>query len=132
MRMTGVSFLVVLVCSCHQSGHGLRFVQQRNELSGALETYWGQNDPQVTTERYRWRFRGPLTTPDLVERDLIADGHGKAALYCQEWARLKKQYREGDEFYFYFKATIGEVHFSEGYALIRNRKVVDWFPTLGN
>jgi len=124
--------IVLLVCSCH--GTPSASVSSRaNEFSCAMREFYKQGKPYVTVGAYIWKFRGPLMTPGEVEKDMLEQGvDAKAVREHPEWIAFRGKYREGDELHFYFRTSAGEVHFVEGYVLVRNRGIVDWFVTYGN
>ena len=131
MRNTIVFISVLFMCSCHSVGTSLR--QQQDEFLRALEESQRQGGVTVTVGRHNWSFRGPLATPGQVEKDMIEQGLDEETMTeYPEWNDLKGKYRKGDKFYFYLKTSVGEVHFAEGYVLVRNKQVVGWVVIYGN
>lgn len=86
-------------------------VAERDELRKMKKDYYYElSDPNLilTIPGPGWEIKGPLSTADNA------------------WNKFKKEYREGDELYFFSSDAISWAYLRgrAGYVLIRNNKIV--------
>ncbi len=114
--------------------------RHRSELQRMKEDYYYElSNPIMFTAvpGPSWEIRGPLTIEQVEEefvrgiRKMTTEEYYFPAITIsltnKSWARLKNQYIEGDEFYYYESDSTswGYLRGELGYFLIHNNKVVD-------
>ena len=87
-----------------------------------------------------WEIRGPLTIEQIEQKSLEEMRQYSDALQVpfgysnDKWIKLRSQYIDGDEFYYYKSDSLSWQYFrgEAGYVLIRNNKVVSMIVTVIN
>ena len=142
MKIIIVCLMAILTGACRQaidsstSRNSDSTMKRNDKLSKVMDDYSKIGNPYYM--RHEYEFRGPLTVAQ-VEEDLI-ESH-KESLKIREkvygvterfedteagkiWGRLKSEYRDGDELYFYLATAKPSWSQSWGYVLIREKKKV--------
>jgi hypothetical protein len=128
MKITIVSLVAVLACSCHKvvdnpTPRRSEYTMERREDVRKIITSYVHSGIDV--------LRGPLTV-DEVQRELTERarktpaGGGRVIPGGPEWKYLKAQLKQGDELYFYKtdRKSWAEQRGAEGYVAIREREII--------
>ena len=154
MKKMGLCVVLMLSCSCHQATSRPDTGRAPNELQGLLESYLENRDPPFTdgpvTAGPEYEFRGPLTIKQVEAEGLEGLGKGLVKFRTRldefgvpqvpfgfnnnRWIALKREYRDGDELYFFTADEHGWASHSgrEGYLLLRKDKIVRTIITVVN
>lgn len=106
-----------------------------HELSKMKDNYhYELIDPNInlTIPSPEWAIRGPLTMAQVEEESLEIIMESPKAPQVpfgyrnDNWNKLKSQYKDGDEFYFYASDPASSKYFyvESGYVLIRDNQVI--------